>query len=61
MRQCLSKSLLSLQWQAYVALGLLVLLVWEPVIKASKASPVFTALWILLLGLAPIGWIVSFF
>ena len=44
-----------------VALGLLVLLVWEPVIKASKASPVFTALWILLLGLAPIGLIVSFF
>ena len=55
------KKLLSLAVASLVALGLLVLLVWEPVIKASKASPVFTALWILLLGLAPIGLIVSFF
>jgi hypothetical protein len=55
------KKLLSLAVAGLVALGLLVLLVWEPVIKASKASPVFTALWILLLGLAPIGLIVSFF
>src|SRR5664280_3031521 len=57
----LIKKLLSLAAASLVALGLLVLLVWEPVIKASKASPVFTALWILLLGLAPIGLIVSFF
>ena len=55
------KKLLSLAVASLVALGLLVLLVWEPVIKASKASPAFTALWILLLGLAPIGLIVSFF
>jgi transitional endoplasmic reticulum ATPase len=55
------KKLLSLAVAGLVALGLLVLLVWEPIIKASKASPVFTALWILLLGLAPIGLIVSFF
>ena len=55
------KKLLSLAVASLVAFGLLVLLVWEPVIKASKASPVFTALWILLLGLAPIGLIVSFF
>ena len=55
------KKLLSLAVAGLVALGLLVLLVWESVIKASKASPVFTALWILLLGLAPIGLIVSFF
>ena len=57
----LIKKLLSLAAASLVALGLLVLLVWEPVIKASKAPPVFTALWILLLGLAPIGLIVSFF
>ena len=44
-----------------IALGLLAALVWEPVIKVSKASPALTALWILLLGLAPIGLIVSFF
>ena len=55
------KKLLSLAVASLIALGLLVLLVWEPVIKASKASPAFTALWILLLGLAPIGLIVSFF
>jgi transitional endoplasmic reticulum ATPase len=55
------KKLLSLAVASLVALGLLVLLVWEPTIKASKAFPVFTALWILLLGLAPIGLIVSFF
>jgi hypothetical protein len=57
----LIKKLLSLAAASLVALGLLVLLVWEPVIKASKAPRVFTALWILLLGLAPIGLIVSFF
>src|SRR5271165_5672078 len=55
------KKLLSLAAASLIALGLLFALVWEPVIKASKASPVFTALWILLLGLAPIGLIVSFF
>src|SRR3974377_1510323 len=55
------KKLLSLAVASLMALGLLVGLVWEPVIKASKASPAFTALWILLLGLAPIGLIVSFF
>jgi transitional endoplasmic reticulum ATPase len=41
------------------ALGLLLLLVWKPVIETSKISPAFTALWILLVGLTPIGWIVS--
>jgi transitional endoplasmic reticulum ATPase len=43
------------------ALGLLLFLVWGPVIKASKESPALTALWILLLGLTPIGWVVLFF
>jgi len=38
------------------ALGLLLLLVWDPVLKASKISPAFTALWILLLGLTPVAW-----
>ncbi len=54
------KKLLSLAVASLIALGLLAALVWEPVIKVSKASPAFTALWILLLGLAPIGLIVSF-
>jgi hypothetical protein len=55
------KKLLSLAVAILIALGLLVVLVWEPIINASKASPVFTALWILLIGLVPIGLIVSFF
>jgi len=55
------KKLLRLAVASLIAIGLLVLLVWEPVIKASKASLAFTALWILLLGLTPIGLIVSFF
>ena len=55
------KKPLSLAVAILVALGLIVVLVWEPVIKASKASPGFTALWILLIGLVPLGWIVSFF
>jgi ATP-dependent Zn protease len=54
------KKLLSLAVASLIALGLLAALVWEPVIKVSKASPAFTALWILLLGMAPIGLIVSF-
>ena len=55
------KKLLRLAVVSLIAIGLLVLLVWEPVIRASKASPAFSALWIVLLGLAPIGLIVSFF
>ena len=55
------KKLLSLAVAILIALGSLVVLVLEPVIKASKVSPVFTALWILLIGLVPIGLIVSFF
>lgn len=43
------------------ALGFLILLVWDPVIRASKGSPALTSLWILLLGLTPIAWVVLFF
>lgn len=44
-----------------VAAGLLLLLVWEPIIRASKFSPAYTAVWILLVGLTPIGWLVMVF
>ena len=54
------KKLLSLAVASLIALGLLASLVWEPAIKVSKASPAFTVVWILLLGLTPIGLIVSF-
>jgi ATP-dependent Zn protease len=40
-----------------IAIGLLISLVWDPVLKTSKSSPVFTAIWILLLGFTPIVWV----
>ena len=55
------RKLVSLAVASLLAFGLLVLLVWEPVIKLSKMSSVLTAVWILLLGLTPIVWIVSLF
>jgi transitional endoplasmic reticulum ATPase len=42
-----------------LALGFLLLLVWQPVLWASKQSVGFTALWILALGLTPIAWLIS--
>ena len=44
-----------------LALGFVIFLLSEPVINAKQMSTVLTALWILLLGLTPIGWIVSLF
>jgi hypothetical protein len=40
-----------------IAIGLLISLVWDSVLKASKSSPVLTAIWIVLLGLTPIVWV----
>jgi transitional endoplasmic reticulum ATPase len=57
----LMQKLLKILVTSLIALGLLILLVWQPVLKASKVSPAFTALWILLLGLTPIVWIAAFF
>ena len=55
------RKLVSFAVASLLACGLLVLLVWGPIIKLSKTSTVLTALWILLLGLTPIAWIVSLF
>ena len=55
------KKLVSLAVASLIALGLIVLLAWKPVMETSKVSPAFTALWILFVGLTPIGWIVSLF
>jgi ATP-dependent Zn protease len=49
--------LLRLAAATLMAIGLLISLVWDPVLKTSKSSPVFTAIWILLLGLTPIVWV----
>jgi len=42
-----------------LALGFLLLLVWQPVLRATKQTAGFTALWILALGLTPIAWLIS--
>jgi transitional endoplasmic reticulum ATPase len=55
------KKLLKFAVASLIALGTLILVVWEPVLGISKESAVFTALWILILGLTPIAWLVSCF
>lgn len=42
-----------------LALGFLLLLVWQPVLSASKKAVGFTASWILALGLTPIAWLIA--
>ena len=42
-----------------LALGFLLLLVWQPILRGTKQTAGFTALWILALGLTPIAWLIS--
>src|ERR1035437_9359513 len=44
-----------------IALGFAIFLLWEPIALRAKQSGALTAIWILLSGLTPIGWLVSFF
>ena len=44
-----------------IALGFAIFLLWEPLALRAKQSGALTAIWILLSGLTPIGWVVSFF
>ena len=44
-----------------VALGAVILLMWDPVLQTAKQTKPLGPLWILLLGVTLIGWIVSFF
>jgi transitional endoplasmic reticulum ATPase len=55
------KKLLRLGVASLILLGFLILLVWDPVIKASKEFPVITALWILGFALTPIVWIIALY
>jgi uncharacterized membrane protein (DUF485 family) len=41
------------------SLGFLLLLVWQPILRGTKQTSGFTALWILALGLTPIAWLIS--
>jgi ATP-dependent Zn protease len=42
-----------------LALGFLLLLVWQPILRGAKQTAGFTALWILALGVTPIAWLIS--
>jgi len=44
-----------------VALGSIILLMWNPVLQTAKHNKPLGPLWILLLGVTSIGWIASFF
>jgi len=44
-----------------IALGAVILLMWDPVLQTAKQNKPLGTLWILLLGVTSIGWIVSFF
>jgi transitional endoplasmic reticulum ATPase len=44
-----------------IALGSLVLLMWDPVLQTAKQNKPLGPFWILLLGVTSIGWVVSFF
>ncbi len=44
-----------------IALGSVILLMWDPVLQTAKQNKPLGPLWILLLGLTSIGWVVSFF
>ena len=44
-----------------IALGAVILLMWDPVLQTAKQNKPLGPLWILLLGVTSIGWIVSFF
>ena len=44
-----------------LALGSVILLMWNPVLQTAKQNKPLGPVWILLLGITSIGWIVSFF
>ena len=44
-----------------VALGLIILLTWKPVLQQNRGSSGLTLLWFILMGLSSVGWLASFF
>jgi transitional endoplasmic reticulum ATPase len=55
------KKLLRFAVVSLAALGLLILMMWEPVLKQAKADTTLNVLWLLLVELSIVGWVVSFF
>src|SRR6516164_8140591 len=44
-----------------LALGLIILLTWKPVLQQNKDNPGMSMLWFVLMGLSTMGWVASFF
>ena len=44
-----------------VALGLIILVTWKPVLQMSKGNSGLSLLWFALMGLSTAGWLASFF
>lgn len=44
-----------------IALGTVILLMWDPVLQTAQQNKPLGPVWILLLGLTSMGWVVSFF
>ena len=57
----LLKKLLRFVVASCLAIGLMILVTWKPVVQLSKNSPVLSVVWFLLMGLSTAGWVVSFF
>src|SRR5208283_4039256 len=57
----LLKKLLKFVVASCVALGLMILVTWKPVVQLSKNNPVLTVVWFVLMGSSTAGWVVSFF
>ena len=55
------RKLLKFAVSSLIALGLLILVTWKPVIEMAKPNKSLSILWIFAWGLAPIGWLISFF
>jgi len=55
------RKLLKFAVSSLIALGLLILVTWKPVIEVAKPNKSLSILWIFAWGLAPIGWLISFF
>src|SRR5271166_3884235 len=44
-----------------VALGLMILVTWKPVLQLSRGNSGLSVLWLALMGLSTAGWLASFF
>ena len=55
------KKLLKFVVASLIAVGLMILVMWDPVLKQTKANAILSVVWFLLIGLSTFGWVISFF